>query len=84
MQFRKDIASLEELKVGERGEIAYLKRNSGRRVQKLLSLGLVPGKTLVLKRKVPNYLVQVGFTQIALERGLGNSVLVYKRKASVP
>lgn len=79
MHHVKNIVSLDQLTPGEGGKIVYLENGKGHRIQKLLSLGLIPGRVLVLKRRVPNYLIQVGFTQIALERSIGNSIFVHKK-----
>ncbi|AZR73583.1 hypothetical protein BBF96_09385 [Anoxybacter fermentans] len=60
--------SLDQLKVGERGRIFTINTQEPRIYQKLMNLGLIPGSEVKVLQRSPIYLIQVGFTQMALDR----------------
>jgi len=45
-------------------------------LQRLSTLGLVPGAELVLRQTFPAYVVGLGETELALDSGLADEILV--------
>ena len=72
----KVVSSLADLRPGQRGVIAYLHSQRRDLVQRLLALGAVPGTPLQLLQQTPSYVVQLGNTQIALDRETAADVYV--------
>ena len=80
----KVVSSLADLRPGQRGVIAYLHSQRRDFVQRLLALGAVPGTPLQVLQQTPSYVVQLGNTQIALDRETADDVYVRLAGASVP
>jgi DtxR family Mn-dependent transcriptional regulator len=75
------IAPLTELKNTEHGVIAYLSSRQTEAVQKLMSLGVVPGAALSVIQTFPSIVFQIGQTQIAVDAKLAGDI--YVRRESV-
>lgn len=71
------IVHLPHLKVGQKARIAYLEGHTSPRIQKLLSLGLLPGKTIELLQRWPVLIVRVDATQVALDLAVAEAISVY-------
>ncbi len=67
---------LAALRPGERAEVVAFDVSSPRRLQRLSTLGLVPGVELVLRQIFPAYVVGLGETELALDCGRADEILV--------
>lgn len=72
------VVALTELKVGERAEIAYLSTGDAKKMQKLMSMGVLPGNTLVLGRTFPSFIFKVGQSEFAVDEDLAREIFVRK------
>jgi len=68
------IVALTELKSGESGEIAYLAASDDKKMQKLMSMGVLPGSQLLLTQKFPSYIFKVGHSQFAVDDMLAREI----------
>ncbi len=68
------IVPLTELKSGESGEIAYLAANDGKKMQKLMCMGVLPGSELQLMQSFPSYIFKVGHSQFAVDDSLAREI----------
>jgi DtxR family Mn-dependent transcriptional regulator len=72
------VVALTELKAGERGEIAYLAATDAGKMQKLMSMGVLPGSVLLVTRTFPSYVFKVGYSEFAVDSELGREIFVRK------
>ncbi|MBW2452294.1 MAG: metal-dependent transcriptional regulator [Deltaproteobacteria bacterium] len=72
------VVALTELKAGEQGEIAYLAANDVSKMHKLMSMGVLPGNTLLLLRTYPTYIFKVGNSEFAVDEDLAREIFVRK------
>lgn len=72
------VVALTELKAGERGEIAYLAATDAGKMQKLMSMGVLPGSDLLVTRTFPSYVFKVGYSEFAVDSELGREIFVRK------
>ena len=72
------VVALTELKAGERGEIAYLAATDVSKMQKLMSMGVLPGSELSLMRTFPSYIFKVGHSEFAVDAELARDIFVRK------
>jgi len=72
------VVALTELKPEEQGEIAYLAASDVRKMQKLMSMGVLPGSTLCLLRTYPSYIFKVGNSEFAIDEDLAREIFVRK------
>jgi DtxR family transcriptional regulator, Mn-dependent transcriptional regulator len=75
------VVALTELKAGETGEIAYLSTAEPKKMQKLMSMGVLPGNQLVLKRAYPSYIFRIGHSEFAVDQELAREIFVRADKA---
>ena len=72
------VIPLEELGLGEEGRIVFIAPNSHQRLDRLSTLGLVPGSILRMHQKNPSYVLQIGETALALDRDIVKHIYVKK------
>jgi DtxR family Mn-dependent transcriptional regulator len=72
------VVAITELRAGEAGEIAYLAATDPRKMQKLMSMGVLPGNRLVLNRNFPSYIFRVGNSEFAVDEVLAREIFVRK------
>lgn len=70
------VLSLAEMKPGQEGKIAYLYAPETARLQKLMSMGILPGAPIRLAQNSPSYVFQVRHTQFAVDRELAGAIYV--------
>ena len=73
-QGQPGIVALTELKSGESGEIAYLAASDDKKMQKLMSMGVLPGSQVTLMQKFPSYIFKVGNSQFAVDDMLAREI----------
>lgn len=72
----KFICPLSDLGLKGRGKIAYLSAKDNSQIQKLISIGILPGMSVVLLQKFPSYVLQLGNSQFAIDKELASSIYV--------
>ncbi len=72
------VVALTELKAGEKGEIAYLAATDASKMQKLMSMGVLPGSDLLVTRTFPSYIFKVGHSEFAVDGELAREIFVRK------
>ena len=70
------IVPLTKLKYGEKGEIAYLATSDDKKMQKLMSMGVLPGSQLSLVQNFPSFIFKVGNSQFAVDESLAQEIYV--------
>lgn len=68
--------NLIELKQGQKGFVAELNTNDESILKKLMSMGILPGMPLKVIQTFPSYVFQVGYTQVAVDKGIASAILV--------
>lgn len=76
------VVALTELKAGEGGEIAYLTADDPKKMQKLMSMGVLPGTPLLLNQTFPTFVFKVGHSQFAVDQDLARDIFVRKNVKS--
>ncbi len=61
------VRPLSELAIGDRARIIFILSKSHARVDKLSSLGIVPGSIIKLHQKRPAYVIEIGETTLAVD-----------------
>ncbi|GIV19123.1 MAG: hypothetical protein KatS3mg023_0874 [Armatimonadota bacterium] len=67
---------LTALRVGEAAYVSELRLHDHTVAQKLIALGVIPGTRVKVVQRFPAYVLQVGFTQIAIDHHLATAVRV--------
>jgi DtxR family Mn-dependent transcriptional regulator len=81
-KFKKEmkplVIPLEELGLGEEGRIVFIAPKSHERLDRLSTLGIVPGSVIRMHQKNPSYVLQIGETTLALDRDIVKNIYVKK------
>lgn len=70
------LLSLDQLKEGEVGRVAYLLSPDSPDAQRLLSMGLVPGASVRLEQTSPAFVVTAGANTVAMEGAVAAGIVV--------
>lgn len=70
------ISMLTGLAVNQKGKVAYIHTKDPKRLQKLMSLGVLPGMSISLIQKFPSYVFQIGQSQFAVDKELAEAIFV--------
>ncbi len=81
-KFKKEmkplVIPLEELGLGEQGRIVFIAQKSHPRLDRLSTLGILPGSILRMHQKRPSYVLEVGETTLALDQEIVKDIYVKK------
>jgi len=72
------IRRISDLQPGEEGKIRYITAEVHPRMERLSSLGVVPGSVVKLRQKRPSFVIEVGHTVIAIDQDIAKSIFVQK------
>ena len=72
----KIVAPLAELQTKDKGQIAYLQAKDASQMHKLISIGALPGISVILLQKFPSYVFQIGQSQFAIDTELAQRIYV--------
>lgn len=78
-EVRPLVTPLKEGSIGADYRIVFIASRSHRRLDRLCSLGIVPGAHLHLHQRLPAFIVRVGGTDIALEPEIAADIFVVPR-----
>ncbi|MDR4506589.1 MAG: metal-dependent transcriptional regulator [Candidatus Scalindua sp.] len=70
------VSPLSKLKAGERAKVAYITTRQHASLDRLSSIGVIPGLELTVHQKYPSIVIQFGETQLALDKDIANNVYV--------
>lgn len=73
---------LSTLRAGERAVVVRLDEGDPSRLRKLLALGILPGVSISVRRRSPCFVLDVGYSQLALDSAGAASVFVRRMVAS--
>ncbi len=65
-----------ELSPGDRGRVAYLRTGNSQRLQKLLTLGILPGVEVEMLQRFPSFVFRIGHSQMAVDREMAEGIHV--------
>ncbi len=73
------VLPLSELEVSRKAQVAYLHTQDREALHKLMAIGLLPGTDIVLLRRSPTIVFQMGKSQFAVDKELASNVYVRSR-----
>lgn len=72
----RSVVALSGLTPNAKGNIAYLQTKNKEQMQKLLSIGAIPGVHITLIQKFPSYVFKIGHSQFAVDKELAQKIYV--------
>lgn len=81
-KYKTEVASLvvrlSDLEIGAKGKIVFIARAEAAGLNRLGSMGIVPGSAIRLLQRLPSHVVQVDETTIAIDSGMAKEIFVKK------
>ena len=71
------VVRVADLRVGERGRIAYIRPTSHDRLHRLTTFGINPGTTVEVHQKFPALVLRFENTELALDSDIANDIFVW-------
>ena len=78
LEVRPLVGSLTDLQIGEEAKIVFISSKYHARLDRLSSLGIIPGGVILLHQKQPTYVIRIGETELALDKDLAKEIFVKK------
>jgi len=75
-EFRPLVMQLKELEVGSHGRIVFITPFENSRLERLASLGIIPGSIIKLKQKKPSFVLEIDETTLAIDSSIAESIYV--------
>ncbi len=70
------VMQLKELEVGSSGKIVFIVPKDNSRIERLVSMGVVPGSILKLKKKRPSYVFEIDETTLAVDASIVEEIYI--------
>ena len=70
------VSDLADVKKGAKGKVAYLCTRDNRKLQKLMTMGVLPGVAIEVIQNFPSFVFQVGNTQIAVDKEMARDIFL--------
>jgi Fe2+ transport system protein FeoA len=68
--------SLDKLGKGESAKVKRLITEDSKSLQKLLALGIIPGRILRVLQRTPVYILEIEHTQVAIDKKLASKIIL--------
>ena len=75
-ELKSVVLPLCELSPGDRGRVAYLRTGDSQRLQKLLTLGVLPGVEVEMLQRFPSFVFRIGHSQMAVDREMAEGIQI--------
>ena len=72
------VGALTDLRIGEEAKIVFISSKYHARLDRLSSLGIIPGSVIRLHQKQPTYVIRIEETELALDKDLAKEIFVKK------
>lgn len=75
-EFKPLVMQLKELEVGTQGRIIFIIPSEKSRLERLATLGIIPGSVIKLKQKKPSFVLKIDETTLAIDSAIVESIYV--------
>ena len=75
-EVRPVVVSLNKMKTGAEGKVAYIATLHHHRLDKLAAFGLLPGASIRLHQRQPSFVIEIGETTIAIDEETAGDIYV--------
>ncbi len=71
---------LKELDVGSKGRIVFIVPSENSRLERLASMGILPGSIIRLKQKRPSFVLEIDETTLAIDNLIAEEIYVKEKR----
>lgn len=76
------VVRLSDLAPGDVGKVVFVSSDRGKRLERLGTMGLTPGTLVKLHQRQPTFILDLGETQLAVDRDIASEIYVKKMGCS--
>jgi DtxR family Mn-dependent transcriptional regulator len=80
--FKPLVMQLKELEIGLNGRIVFIKPSDNSRLERLATMGIIPGSIIKLKQKKPSFVLEIDETTLAVDTLIAEEIYVKEHKKS--
>lgn len=70
------ISKLSDVITGQEGDVAYLQTKDSKKIQRMISMGILPGTYIKMIQTFPTYVFQVGLSQVAVDKEIADEIYI--------
>jgi DtxR family Mn-dependent transcriptional regulator len=70
------VSSLADANKGTKGKVAYLHTRDNKKLQKLMTLGVLPAVSIDVIQTFPSYVFRIGHAQIAVDSEMAKDIFI--------
>ncbi|MBI5055932.1 MAG: metal-dependent transcriptional regulator [Nitrospirae bacterium] len=74
------VMQLKELDVGSKGRIIFIVPSENSRLERLASMGIVPGSIIKLKQKRPSFVLEIDETTLAIDSAIAEEIYIKEQR----
>ncbi len=74
------VQPLRDMEIGQTGRIVFIMPSSHSRLDRLSSLGIVPGTVIKLHQRQPSFVIEIGETTLAIDKDITKEIYVRREK----
>lgn len=75
------VMQLKEMEVGLKGRIVFIKPSESSRLERLATMGIVPGSIIRLKQKRPSFVLEIDETTLAVDNLIAEEIYVKEHRS---
>jgi len=75
-EYKPLVMQLKELEVGSKGRIVFIVPSEHSRIERLASMGIVPGSIIRLKKKRPSFVLEIEETTLAIDDKIAEEIYI--------
>ncbi len=79
-EMRPLVMKLKELDVGSKGRIVFIVPSENSRLERLASMGILPGSIIRLKQKRPSFVLEIDETTLAIDNLIAEEIYVKEKR----
>ncbi|MEE9459796.1 MAG: metal-dependent transcriptional regulator [Candidatus Bathyarchaeia archaeon] len=68
------ISKLSDVIAGQEGDVAYLQTKDSKKLQRMISMGILPGTRIKMIQTFPTYVFQLGLSQVAVDKEIADEI----------
>jgi DtxR family Mn-dependent transcriptional regulator len=70
------ISKLSDVNTGQMGDVAYLQTKDSKKIQRMISMGILPGTRIKMIQTFPTYVFQLGLSQVAVDKEIADEIYI--------
>ena len=70
------ISKLSDVVSGQEGDVAYLQTKDSKKIQRMISMGILPGTRIKMIQTFPTYVFQLGLSQVAVDKEIADEIYI--------